>query len=313
MLQYSASDKYHEETYRRQSDGKRCCFTQSGQKWGTWGQRPERRERMSHVDVCRKVFHVEEGAKAKVLVNPKQVNLVPWKPAEGQYDRNTAHKESSIRAERWPGARSQILQGLQVPVKTRFYCSSVRRNHWRFSETLCFPSPKTPQGVAWPKLLLFKRSLWLLWGEQSLWSRETRRPIRRLLQTFRREKTIVWTRLVKVEVEWPGRIQNAFHKLTGCWQTGYEMWQERVKDNSKIWGHEPSGNGCGGAGNQGQDVHVVSTGRWRGWVGSWLYELEFRVRLQIGSRDCRYSTVGHEMASDRLVGTRTEGRNGALQ
>ena len=190
-------------------------------------------------------------------------------------------------------------------------------NHWRFSETLCFPSPKTPQGVAWPKLLLFKRSLWLLSGKQSLWSRETRRPIRRLLQRFRREKTIVWTRLVKVEVEWPGRIQNAFHKLTGCWQTGYEMWEERVKDNSKIWGHEPSGNGCGGAGNQafslGQDAHMVSTGRWRGWVGSWLYELEFRVRLQIGSRDCRYSTVCHEMASDRLVGTRTEGRNGALQ
>ena len=45
------------------------------------------------------MFQVEEGAEAKALANLKQVNLVLWEPPEVQYDRNMAHKESSIRAE----------------------------------------------------------------------------------------------------------------------------------------------------------------------------------------------------------------------
>lgn len=41
--------------------------------------------------------------------------------------------------------------------------------------------------------------------------------------------------------------------------------------------------------------------------------LEFRERLQIASRDCRCNTVCQGTASDHLVGTRAEGRNGAPQ
>ena len=43
---------------------------------------------------------------------------------------------------------------------------------------------------------------------------KAKRPVRGLLHRFRREMKIVWTRVVKVEAERHGGIQNTFWKLS---------------------------------------------------------------------------------------------------
>lgn len=166
----------------------------------------------------------------------------------------TQHTRKVVSAQRGgqePGPRS--CRALQAMVKTRFYYLSVKGNHWRFSDTLCFPSPKTPQEVAWPKLMFFKRLLWLIWGEQTLWSkRKSKETSWGLLHRFRREMKIVWTRVVKVQVERHGGIQNTFWKLS--WQVAERLGMrcERRKSQGRYQdvGPEKLGNRCGGVGNQ---------------------------------------------------------------
>lgn len=147
---------------------------------------------MSHVDVCRKVFHVEEGAKAKVLVNPKQVNLVLWKPAEGQYDwtQHTRKVASGQRGGQEPGPRS--CRAYRSWWKLGF---SVKAFKWR----------ETTEGflrlfASLPPRLLkewhdqnfcFLKDHFGCSGENRLYAanRDTSRPIRRLLQRFRRRRS----------------------------------------------------------------------------------------------------------------------------
>lgn len=166
--------------------------------------------------------------------------------AETQHTR----RRGVSRAERWPGARSQILQGLHATVKTRSYCLSVMGNHWRFSATLWFPSPMTPKGVAWTKLIFSKITL-ALWGEKTLWAKHRRRTVRSLLNRFRREMKIVWIRVVKVDAERHGGIQNTFWKLSWHAVDRLHTRYKKMKSQGRYIdsGPEQFGNWCGGLGH----------------------------------------------------------------